>query len=165
MAMSLTEMESQVRFLLGEVDRLNNQLNSSPKSSGAMAKTSADVATGSMPYSLKRILNLGFVWVQNNKVNVKPNASGGITVAAAGVGVKVRANYGLVVDANGLALKKQATMSGPAATTQITVNAGADQIDRGDLNTKLGTLKTELDAYKTAIDTLISTLQAAEVIS
>lgn len=163
MGMSLTEMETQIRYLLTEVNRLNSRLQGKAQGGGT-AKKSGDTAVGSTPYNLRQILNLGFVWV-SNKVNVKANASGGITVATAGVGVKVRPNYGLVVDPNGLALKKQAAIATPGATTQITVNAGADQIDRADLNTKLATLQTELAGFKTAIDAIRTTLTAAEVTS
>lgn len=163
--MTPQEVERRIAHLEMEVDRLRRQLGQTGKNQGTKTSENSDsTKLGSMPAALKRILNLGFEWI-SNKVNVKAAPNAGITVAAAGVGVKVRANYGLTLDSNGLALKKQATPTAPGTVAAVVLVAGTDTIDLAAGNTVLATQATQIASLKTSIDSIITKLQSAEVVS
>lgn len=62
-------------------------------------------------------------------------------------------------------VKQQAHLADAAAVTSFTVAAGADTIDRGALNTSLGTMFTEINAVKTVLNNLIAKLETAEILA
>jgi hypothetical protein len=90
--------------------------------------------------------------------------SPGLTLSSSGISVKVRASYGINLDANGLALKKQDHEAAAAAVSAISAGAGADSIDRAAFNTALGTLVTEINAIKTTLNNLLAKLETAEIL-
>jgi len=87
-------------------------------------------------------------------------AAGTITLA-----VKRKAGYGIDADADGLKLKQQAAISDASAISAITLDTGADHVDRAGFNTKLGTLQAEIDAIKDTLNDVIHALEALEGIA
>jgi len=79
--------------------------------------------------------------------------------------VKRKAGYGIDADADGLKLKQQAAISDASAISAMTLDTGADHVDRAGFNTKLGTLKTEIDAIKDTLNGVIHALEALEGIA
>lgn len=77
------------------------------------------------------------------------DAAGGIEKVASAIAVKVRANYGIVVDANGVALKKQAA------------EADETTADASDLATAIALA----NALKGKMNSILAKLRSAEVIA
>lgn len=100
----------------------------------------------------------------SGELQVLASSTGGITVAAAGIGAKVRSGYGITVDVNGFALKQQNHEADAAAVSSISASAGADTIDLAAFNTALGTLVTEINAIKTKVNNVLKKLEDAEIL-
>lgn len=139
------------RLAVAEADlqRLAGELRTIPRRTGDQVSSTKAGTTvlGSLVTSLKRILNLGFVWIGNQ------------------VNVKTRANYGLNLDTHGLALKKQAAEPDAGVVGSVEIVAGTDAIDLADANTKIATMVGEINAIKTTLNNLLAKLRTAEVIN
>jgi hypothetical protein len=79
------------------------------------------------------------------------------------VAVKIKAAYGIDVDADGLKLKQQSHIADAAAVSALSLVAGADTVDMAAFNTALGTLVTEINAIKTAVNTILTNMEGAEI--
>jgi len=82
---------------------------------------------------------------------------------AAGNGITVTGDSGTKTVT--FAVKQQTHLADAVAVSGVTAGAGADSIDRGALNTSLGTLVTEINAIKTVLNNLIAKLESAEIIA
>jgi hypothetical protein len=102
--MTPVEMERRILFLEQKIQGL--EAKQAQRVLPAVTQDTSSTATvlGSLPATLKTILNLGFEWI-GYKVNVKAKNAGGVTVDGTGVGVKVKANSGIILDADGIWVK------------------------------------------------------------
>ncbi len=128
----------------GQIEKLNNLLRTIPRGGAVSPVGSQTTMIGSLVTSLKKILNLGFVWV-GYKVNIK-----------------VRDGFGINLTINGLALKKQVAEVDVAAVNSITAIAGSDALNMADLNTKLATLVSEINLIKTKVNNTLAKARLAE---
>jgi len=96
-------------------------------------------------------------------VSVKIKDDNGLASDGNGIYVKRKADYGIDVDADGLKLLKQSHIADAAAVSALTLNAGADSVDRAAFNTALGTLVTEINAIKTVVNSILSNLENAKI--
>lgn len=110
---------------------------------------------------LKRVLRYGFKW-SGQKCDVKPEPNMGISVDAGGVAVVLKPAGGIDVDATGLHLVQQATLTPASAISAISLGAGGDTVDRATFNTDLAAMRTELNAFKTKINDIITKLENGE---
>ena len=60
-------------------------------------------------------------------------------------------------------LLKQSHIADAVAVSALTLNAGADSVDRAAFNTVLGTLVTEINAIKTVVNTTLTNMENARI--
>jgi len=101
------------------------------------------------------------VLVEGSGITLTYNGPAGTITPA----VKRKADHGIDADGDGLKLKQQAAISDASAISAMTLDTGADHVDRAGFNTKLGTLKTEIDAIKDTLNGVIHALEALEGIA
>jgi hypothetical protein len=93
----------------------------------------------------------------------------GLVLSTGGLAVKVRASYGLTLDANGLALQKQTHEANASAAHTITAPADtpatADAL-RDDLVTNtIPSIEAALNALGTKYNNLLTKLETAEILA
>ena len=79
------------------------------------------------------------------------------------VAVKIKANYGIDVDVDGLKLKKQSHIADAAAVSALSLAAGADTVDMAAFNTELTTMVTQINAVKNVVNTILTNMEGAEI--
>lgn len=98
-------------------------------------------------------------------LGVKLEDDMGLTVGSAGMAVEVMTDGGILVDSSGLHLDIQPAIADPVAVSAVTINAGADQIDRAAANTALTTLVSEINAIKDVVIDILTALRTGHHIS
>jgi len=127
-------------------------------------------AIGQVPdFKGKRLTNIGAPTqgddaLTSESFGFNPSSTGGLEIVNDELRVKVRTDYGINRDVNGLALKKQNHVVDAAAVSSLSVADGSDHMDRTAFNTALGTLVTEINAIKTKLNSLLVSLETAEVL-
>ena len=101
------------------------------------------------------------IFIEGSAITLTYNAAAGTITLA----VKRKADYGIDADADGLKLNKQAAIADASAISAISLDAGADSVNRAGFNTQLGTLKTEIDAIRDTLNDVIHALEALEGIA
>ena len=79
------------------------------------------------------------------------------------VAVKIKASYGIDVDADGLKLKKQSHIADASAVSSLSLAAGADTVDMAAFNTELTTMVTQINAVKNVVNTILTNMEGAEI--
>lgn len=96
----------------------------------------------------------------NYSISVADDGDGSVTLT-----VKLKAGFGIDVDADGLKLKRQSHLPDAVAVSSITLNSGADTVDRAAFNTALSSLVSEVNDIKDVLNNLIARLESAEILA